>query len=513
MSDVLFIDEPEESLELDDGRQHKTWKILVVDDDETVHEVTNLVLSSAEVEHRRLEMTSAFSSAEAKELLLANDDYCIAFVDVVMETEHAGLELVEWIRKDLKNKNIRLILRTGQAGSAPESRVIKDFDINDYKDKTDFTSGKMITTVYAGIRAYRDIMTIQRSLDAFKLLIKATHDLLKVRQFRQFGSAALNNLLALMDVDSSALYIARTKVDFYDECSNFIIACTGKYVCQTDDFESSDVDQNIKLLIQSAFDEKKHLVTDNYFVGYYENSTNSSSVLYIEFEDDADHFKAHLAELFATNVSLILESLAHQQEVERTQRELLYIAGDSIESRSAEKSAHVKRIAMICSLLAEKMELSADFIEAIRLGSPLHDIGKLAIPDHIIKKEEKLTERDWALIKTHPQVGFELLQKSTLGVSKLAAKLALYHHENWDGSGYPEGLSGTDIPMEARIMAVADVFDSLGSKRTYRDAWSEKKIIEYLTSEKSKKFDPELIDIVLNNQDEFLTIRTNYPDI
>jgi response regulator RpfG family c-di-GMP phosphodiesterase len=512
MSDLLFMDETEDFDLVEKSKNRKVWKVLVVDDDESVHQVTKLVLADTEIEHRQLEITSAFSSAEAKELLLSSDEYCMAFVDVVMETEHAGLELVEWIRNDLKNKNIRLILRTGQAGSAPESRVIRDFDINDYKEKTDFTSGKMITTVYAGIRAYRDIMTIKRSLDAFKQLIKATHDLLKISQFRQFGSAALNHLLTLMDVDSSALYIARNKVDFDAESSNFIIACTGKYICQTDDFESSDIDEGIKLLIKNAFDEKKHYVTDMCFVGYYENSANSSSVLYIEFEDDVEHFKAHLAELFATNVSLILESLAHQQEVERTQKELLYIVGESIESRNEGEGSHVRRVAMICSLLAEKLELGQGFIDAIRLAAPLHDIGKLAIPEHIIKKEGRLSAEEWEIMKTHTRTGCELLKKSSVGVSKLAAKVALYHHENWDGSGYPEGLSATHIPIEARIMAVADVFDSLGSQSSYSEPWSLIKITEYLRDQKNIKFDPQLVDIVLNNLDDFAIFRTRYPD-
>ncbi len=512
MNKFIFKDESEKPISNKKLTKTKVWRILVVDDDESVHQVTKLVLADADIEYRRLDIVSVYSSSEAKELLAKDDSFCMAFVDVVMETDHAGLELVEWIRNDLKNQDIRLVLRTGQAGSAPEARVIKDFDINDYKEKTDFTSGKMITTVYAGIRAYRDIMTIKRSLDAFKQLIKATHDLLKIHQFRQFGSAALNHLLTLMDVDSSALYIARTKIDFDDESSNFIIACTGKYVCQTDDFESSNIDDKVKSLIQQAFEEKQHITSDDYFVGYYQTSSNASSVLYIEFEDDGEHFKANLAELFATNVALILESLAHQQEVERTQKELLYIVGEAIEARSENKGAHVRRVAMICELLAKKLELKDDFIEAIRLAAPLHDLGKLGIPERILKKEGKLTEEEWTIMQTHTRIGCELLKKSSVGVSKLAAKLAMYHHENWDGSGYPEGLSGENIPIEARIMAVADVFDSLGSARSYKTVWPIEQIIQYLNDEKGKKFEPKLIDLLMENLDEFNEFRQQFPD-
>lgn len=316
-----------------------------------------------------------------------------------------------------------------------------------------------------------------------------------------------------MDVDSSALYIARTTVDFDDESSNFIIACTGKYVCQTDDFESSNISQNVKDLIQEAFNKKQHISNKECFVGYYQTSSSSSSVLYIEFEDDGEHFKASLAELFATNVALILESLAHQQEVERTQKELLYIVGEAIEARSENQGAHVRRVALICELLAKKLDLKKDFIEAIRLAAPLHDIGKLGIPEKILKKRDKLNDEEWMIMKTHTQIGAALLKKSSVNVSKLASKLALYHHENWDGTGYPEGLSGDDIPLEARIMAVADVFDSLGSERCYKSAWSLEEIKAYLFEQKGIKFQPDLIDLFLTNFDEFVLIREQHPDI
>jgi response regulator RpfG family c-di-GMP phosphodiesterase len=512
MSNFLFKEESTEDSIIAKPKKTKVWRILVIDDDESVHQVTRLVLSDANIENRALDIVSAYSSAQAREILLTDDTFCMAFVDVVMETDHAGLELVEWIRNDLKNQAIRLILRTGQAGSAPEAKVIKEFDINDYKEKTDFTAGKMTTTVYASIRAYRDIMTIQRSLDAFKQLIKATHDLLKINQFKPFGSAALEHLLTLMEVDSSALYIARSQIDFDKSSTNLIIACTGKYVSESDSLESSDISSEVKALIQKAFDSKSHHTTKDVFVGYYETSGNSASVLYIEFEDDAEHFKANLAELFATNVALILDSLSKQHEVENTQKELLYIVGEAIEARSKETGAHVRRVALICELLAQKLALSDAFVNAIRLAAPLHDIGKVAIPENILHKPDKLDDEEWQVMKTHADVGFELLSKSKASISKLGARLAHYHHENWDGSGYPDGLSGEEIPLEARIMAVADVFDALGSDRCYKNKWGNDDIKVFLIAQRGKKFEARLIDVFIESYDEFCEIRMQNPD-
>lgn len=513
MSKFIFKEESEgESAKQTVAKLEKCWRILVVDDDESVHQITRLVLADAIIENRKLDIVSAYSSAEAKEILVKDQSFCMAFVDVVMETDHAGLELVEWIRKEQRNQSIRLILRTGQAGNAPEAKVIKEFDINDYKEKTDFTAGKMTTTVYASIRAYRDIMTIQRSLDAFKHLIKSTHDLLKISQFRPFGSAALNHLLTLMDVESSALYIARSQKDIDKHSTNLIIACTGKYVCESDSLESSNIDQEVQKLIQRSFDEKKHFSSKDYFVGYYETSANASSVLYIEFEDDAEHFRSSLAELFATNVALILESLTKQHEIEQTQNELLFIVGEAIEKRSRDSGAHVKRVAKISELLAKKLQLDESFVQAITLAAPLHDIGKVAIPDHILNKPGKLDDTEWGVMQSHASIGAELLSKSKARISRFGARMAKYHHENWDGSGYPEGLSGEDIPIEARIMAIADVFDSLGSNQCYKEGWDTEAIKVYLVEQRGIKFQPELVDIVISNFDDFKKIRQLLPD-
>ncbi|GAA5134242.1 HD domain-containing phosphohydrolase [Thalassotalea piscium] len=368
----------------------------------------------------------------------------------------------------------------------------------------------MITTVYAAIRAYRDIMIIKRSLDAFKQLIKSTHDLLKINQFKSFGSAALNNLLTLMDLDSSALYIARNQIDYDQKSTNYILACTGKYVSESDDLDRSEISDDIKQLIREAFDNKAHYTDDHCFIGYYETASNVSSVLYIEFEDDNEHFRSSLVELFATNIALILENLTKQHEIERTQKELLYIVGDAIEARCKETGQHVHRVALVCELLALKLGLADDHARAIRLAAPLHDIGKIIVPESVIQKTGKLNDAEWLLMKQHAEIGSELLSKSQASISKLGAKMALSHHENWDGSGYPEGLKGLAIPLEARIMALADVYDSLRSARSYKAAWDDEQIKAFFIQQKGIKFDPDLVDVFLEHYEELSEIKADW---
>jgi len=216
--------------------------------------------------------------------------------------------------------------------------------------------------------------------------------------------------------------------------------------------------------------------------------------------------------MFANNVALILETLTKLHDMENSQKELMHIVGEAIEARDEGKGSHVKRVALICELLAKKLSLDSQFVSAIRLVSPLHDIGKIAIPDGILRKHGKLDQDEWKIMQRHAAIGCDLLEQSKSSVSKLAAKIAHFHHENWDGSGYPETLEGTDIPIEARIVAIADVFDSLGSKQCYKESWGEGEIKTYLLEERGKKFDPQLVDVFIENFAEFSEIRKKHPD-
>ena len=139
------------------------WQVLVVDDDDSIHQITALVLNNFEFEHRPLQLLHAHSAAEAEQIIASHDDIALAIIDVVMETQHAGLQLVKTIRQQLKNQRMRLILRTGQPGEAPEEHVIRDYDINDYKNKTEVTAIKLKTLLYAGLRSYRDICIIENN--------------------------------------------------------------------------------------------------------------------------------------------------------------------------------------------------------------------------------------------------------------------------------------------------------------------------------------------------------------
>lgn len=208
----------------------------------------------------------------------------------------------------------------------------------------------------------------------------------------------------------------------------------------------------------------------------------------------------------------ITEIVELHKELEDTQREIIYKLGEISESRSEETGQHVKRVAEYSKLLATKLELSDEDINTVFTASPMHDIGKISIPDAILHKPDKLDEKEWEIMQTHAKIGYDILKNSSRPILKAAAEISHSHHEKWDGSGYPEGLKGSDIPIFGRITAIADVFDALGSDRSYKKSWPIENILDLFHKERGKHFDPNLVDIFFENIDEFLEIREKFKD-
>ncbi|MCK5111346.1 MAG: PAS domain S-box protein [Arcobacteraceae bacterium] len=200
------------------------------------------------------------------------------------------------------------------------------------------------------------------------------------------------------------------------------------------------------------------------------------------------------------------------KEIEDTQKEIVYKMGEIGESRSKETGNHVKRVAEYSKILAHLYGLSEHDSDILFTASPMHDIGKVGIPDSILKKPGKLTDEEFDLMKTHTDIGYSILKGSKREVLKAASIVSNEHHEKWNGRGYPQGLKGEDIHIYGRITAVADVFDALGSDRCYKKAWDDKKIFKLFEEEKGEQFDPKLIDLFFENKDMFLEIREKYKD-
>ncbi|PKH09631.1 HD domain-containing phosphohydrolase [Moritella sp. Urea-trap-13] len=206
-----------------------------------------------------------------------------------------------------------------------------------------------------------------------------------------------------------------------------------------------------------------------------------------------------------------LENLvkARTHELESTRKSIINMLGKAAEYKDNDTGMHVVRMALYSKLLAEKVSEDKAWIDLIYNAAPMHDVGKIGIPDAILCKPGKLDAQEWEIMKTHAVVGAQILDGEKSSLLVLAKEVALYHHEKWNGSGYPHGLSGENIPLSARIVALADVFDALTSERPYKKAWPIEKAVQLIKEESGEHFDPDLVIHFLNYLPEFEEIAEN----
>ncbi len=224
-------------------------------------------------------------------------------------------------------------------------------------------------------------------------------------------------------------------------------------------------------------------------------------------EQDLEHLL-----LAASYTGKALDAAMLQEEIKATQREIIFTLAETGEMRSKETGYHVKRVAEFSYLFAARYGMSEEEAELIKLSAPMHDIGKIAIPDAILLKPGKLTPEEWQIMQSHASLGYEMLKHSERRLLKSAAVIANEHHEKWNGEGYPNGKKGEDIHIYGRITAMADVFDALGNARVYKPAWELDRIAKLFKEEKGHQFEPKLVKVFLDNLDDFVKIKETYKD-
>jgi len=274
-----------------------------------------------------------------------------------------------------------------------------------------------------------------------------------------------------------------------------------------------------------AFENKpaKRLAADikkieDLYVADHSKRIQSTKQDYIIYKSHGTYFQVELIPVLSEHLILayftdVTEVIELNDAIEETQREVIYAMGEIGETRSKETGNHVKRVALYSKKLALLYGLSYLESDRLQMASPMHDIGKVGIPDAILNAPRKLTKDEFEVMKTHSELGYNMLCHSDKPILKAASIVAGEHHEKWDGSGYPNAKKGEDIHIYGRITAIADVFDALGSDRVYKKAWELEKIIDFFKEEKGKHFDPKLVDLFLNNLESFLKIRDKFKDI
>jgi PAS domain S-box-containing protein len=247
-----------------------------------------------------------------------------------------------------------------------------------------------------------------------------------------------------------------------------------------------------------------------------EDKKASKQIIIFDTKKEKKHIDFNFSPVLDSNKNIIeylvvandlTQTINLQNEIELTQKDVILTLGEIGEHRSNETGNHVRRVSKYSYLLAKKFGLSEEESKLIKLAAPMHDIGKIGIPDSILHKNGKLSREEFAIMKTHTTIGFDMLKNSQRKIMKAASIIAHEHHEKWDGSGYPRGLKGEEIHIYGRILSVVDTFDALGSERCYKKAWELDEILDYLKEKSGTDFDPKLVDLLLDNIEEFLKIK------
>jgi len=477
-------------------------KVMIVDDEPEVHRITKITLNKFEFDNRPIEFLHAYSAVEAKKLLAINPDVALLLLDVVMEVDHAGLDVVKYVREELQNKMVRIVLRTGQPGQAPEDDVVTNYDINDYKDKTELTSQKLRTLLRASLRSYRDIRSLESNRQGLEKVIEASKGIFEKRALRQFVEGAQEQLSALLQLGETRLYdVKQYAYEVKDQVLEPLLA--GHAAIRLTEAPE---------ILRQAMLNRSNVYNSNQMVLYCQNPRHHL-LFHIETTRQLNQIDTGLLSLFTENIIVALENIRLNEVIADNQREIIYRIGELVETRSKESGLHVKRVALYTEQFCHLMGMSEEQSELVKRASPLHDIGKVGIPDAILHKPGKLTPEEWEVMKTHAQLGQDMLSGSDLALFQIGATIAGNHHEKWNGSGYPRGLKGADIPLEGRIVALADVFDALGSDRCYKQAWPLDKVLALIEEEKGQHFDPLLVELMMANLDKFLEIREQNKDV
>ena len=484
----------------------RLWRVLIVDDDVDVHAVTRLALRNVSFKGRELELFSAYSGAEGFQILRDTPDIALVLLDVVMETDDAGLILARRIREELSNQIVRVVLRTGQPGQAPEQRVIIEYDINDYKAKTELTTQKLFTTVISALRAYESLMMLERSRIGLGKILAGATNLYQVHSLREFASGVLNQVSAILDVGADGVLCVMAA----DTGAPTVVAATGSYAALADN-ETMPPDHPLLPAIAKAFAEKHSQFEHPANVLFIHTMEQRELCISVTPPWPLAAIQRDLLEVFCERIAAAFDNLYMFGQLRKAQEATVVALADLAEFRDHGTGGHVRRVQNLTSQIAERMkergvqdpELTPQLLEMVGLASILHDVGKVSTPDQVLLKPAAHNAEERRVMQTHAQIGRAILERAAKmvdGVSYLTygALIAGGHHEHFDGAGYPQALVGRAIPLCARIVAVVDVFDALLHRRPYKEPWPYIDVVAYIRERRGTQFDPEVVDALLD---------------
>ncbi len=487
----------------------RPWRVLVVDDEPDIHAVTRLALNNVTFKGRGIEILSAYTGVQGYDMLSQEDDVALVLLDVVMETEDAGLRLAKRIREDLDNNLVRIVLRTGQPGQAPEQQVIVDFDINDYKAKTELTAQKLFTTVITSLRGYEGLQTIEANRRGLARILESASNLYQIDSLKELASGVLTQIGAILNFGTEGVLCIMQNKSPGVMSDPFVIAATGasthlhEHMALPDDHVWTEA-------IHRAFREGHSIYSDLVDVLYIRAPHGHRFAVAFSPPWPLGDLERNLLSVFCDRIAAAFDNLHMFGLLKTTQEATVVALADLAESRDVTTGGHVRRVCRLTDGIAAELhaagkfpgETTPTFLSLVGLASILHDVGKVATPDSILLKPDRHTPEERAIMEEHALIGETVLARASVlveGVSTLSmgAQIAGGHHEHFDGSGYPRGLKGQDIPLSARIVAVVDVFDALLHRRPYKEPWSLEAVMAYLQERRNTQFDPDVLDALV----------------
>lgn len=495
---IAFAEEPRHA-----GAGTAPWKILVVDDDEEIHKVTRLALTGFTHFGRPVTLIHARSGAEAIACMRENPDTALVLMDVVMETEHAGLDAVLTIRHQLKNSLTRIVIRTGQPGQAPEELVVRHYDISDYREKTEITARRLHTIVHHGLSQFRELAELHDHKHGLEQVIGASTELQAQRSEEDFARRTLQQLSALLygePAPADSLMALRVQAR---PCR--VLAGTGRYAPAAGLALDEVVTPELNAQLEAALRDRATEYGATSFLTTLVTASGAQLLLHVSGDravSPAD--PAHVG-LFGRSVAAGFENLRLTRALKDSQRSLILLLSTAIEQRSRAGAGHGQRVAKLVRLLGELHGMPESVLEWLPLAATLHDVGEIAIPEAILNKPGELTRDEQALMETHTRWGQDLLRGQESDMLQIAGLIAGQHHERWDGAGYPNGLRGEQIHLYSRLTALANGFDELLHPRGGKVP-PLATVLAQMEKERGKAYDPLLLDLMLKNIDRFVAI-------
>jgi signal transduction histidine kinase len=359
--DVLhLIDDTGTASEDIDARK---WKIAVIDDDPAVHDGTRFALSDYSLNGQGLEILSARSAAEGRELMAAHSDIAAVLLDVIMETDVAGLELVEFIRNELKNETVRIILRTGQPGQAPERRVIVQYDINDYKAKTELTADKLFTSLTAALRSYQQLERMVQTRRGLEIIIDAASTLYDFKSMQRLAEGVLTQLASLLNVDCAGILVLRDNGGVDPELS--VLAGSGCYSRFIGTTSSKALDPDLREMVEAAFQRRKNEFADHRSVIYLRTGSGREVVVLLQSERDLSETDRSLVEIFSSRLSIAFDNVILYQQLQD--------ANTQLEDRVAQRTRALMQANRRLSAQWLRLQRANGFKNEI-LGTVAHDL-------------------------------------------------------------------------------------------------------------------------------------------